>query len=314
MRAALALLAVVLASACGAAGKSGGHDAASTPDPAPHRSPSAAATPAAGPSQAPRVTKVLTIVEENHGTAAVTRGMPYLISLAHRYGHTTGYRALTHPSLPNYLALAGGSTFGVHDDASSSAHPIPGPSVFDAALQHHHTAAVYAESMSQPCDQASYGRYAARHNPWTYFTSQRPACLTHDLPAGTVRSGTFHDAVTSGRLPDVAMLIPDLCDDAHDCSLATADRWLRSWMALVQQGPDWRSGHLAVVITFDEAEGSGDTSSSVPTDVATPALHGKMVTAPLSHLSWSRWMTDLVGAAPLRDARTAPSLGRAFGL
>src|SRR3954449_9934084 len=83
------------------------------------------AAPEAG-ATTPRITKVLTIVEENHGTAATLRGMPYLASLASRYGHTTSYRNLTHPSLPNYLAMAGGSTFGVHDDAAPSSHHVPG--------------------------------------------------------------------------------------------------------------------------------------------------------------------------------------------
>ena len=38
--------------------------------------------------------------------------MPYLAGLAGEFGRTTAYRAVTHPSLPNYLAVAGGSTFG----------------------------------------------------------------------------------------------------------------------------------------------------------------------------------------------------------
>ena len=269
---------------------------------------------ATGHTAARRVTKVLTIVEENHGTAAVNRNMPYLTALGRRYGRTTNYRALTHPSLPNYLALAGGSTFGVHDDASSSTHPIAGPSVFDEALATHHTAAGYAESMSRPCGQVSSGRYAARHNPWTYFTGRRKVCLAHDVPAGTVRAGALHDAIISGRLPNVGMLIPDLCHDAHDCSLAIADSWLRSWMTLIAKSPDWRSGRLAVVVTFDEAEGGGNVSSGVLTVVASPALRSKVVTTALNHLSWSRWMSELVGATPLHGARTATSLGRTFGL
>ena len=57
--------------------------------------------------------------------------MPYLSSLARRYGRTTHYDAVTHPSLPNYLALAGGSTFGVRDDAYPSIHKVPGRSVLD---------------------------------------------------------------------------------------------------------------------------------------------------------------------------------------
>jgi len=69
-------------------------------------------TLAVGSSSGDRVTKVLTIVEENHGYDQMLAGMPNLKSLATRYGYATNYDALTHPSLPNYLELAAGPTFG----------------------------------------------------------------------------------------------------------------------------------------------------------------------------------------------------------
>jgi len=80
-------------------------------------------------------TKVLVIVEENHTETSALQQMPYLAALADAYGHTTDYQAVAHPSLPNYLALAGGSTFGVTDDNPPSSHPIAGDSVFDTALR-----------------------------------------------------------------------------------------------------------------------------------------------------------------------------------
>jgi acid phosphatase len=81
---------------------------------------------------------------------------------------------------------------------------------------------------------------------------------------------------------------------------------------LVLSGPDWKAGRLAVVVTFDEVGGSG--GGALLTVVVAPSLHGARVGTPLSHLSWCRWMTDLVGAAPLRDAARATSLGKAFHL
>jgi hypothetical protein len=262
----------------------------------------------------PRITKVLTVVEENHGLQSASRGMPYLASLAAAYGSTTGYGSLTHPSLPNYLAMAGGSTFGVQDDAGPSSHPLSGPSVFDVALSAGRTAATYAESMTRPCQTTSAGPYAVKHNPWAYFSDPGPrqACLGHDVPAGTPAGGALRSAIARGALPQVGLLVPDLCHDAHDCSLATADAWLRGWMQLLLAGPDYRAGRLAVVITFDEVDGGG--SGHLLTAVVAPALHRTVVDTSLSHLSWARWMTDLVGARPLRSAGGATSLGRAFGL
>ncbi|HEX5333456.1 MAG TPA: hypothetical protein VFW79_12505, partial [Cellulomonas sp.] len=97
------------------------------------------------------ITKVLTIVLENHGVAAVTAGMPKLMKLATTYGRTSLYSATTHPSLPNYLDLAAGSTFGVTDDSPPAAHPIQGPSVFDLARTSGRSARTYAEAMPAAC-------------------------------------------------------------------------------------------------------------------------------------------------------------------
>jgi hypothetical protein len=51
------------------------------------------------------VTKLLVVVEENHSLSQMHVGMPYTYSLAQRFGYATNYHAITHPSLPNYLAI-----------------------------------------------------------------------------------------------------------------------------------------------------------------------------------------------------------------
>jgi hypothetical protein len=256
--------------------------------PAPAGSSSVQSTAGTASRTPSRITKVLTVVEENHGLQSASRAMPYLASLAADFGSTTGYRSLTHPSLPNYLALAGGSPFGVHNDAPPSSHHLRGRSVS--------------------------GRYAVKHNPWAYFSdaASRRGCRSRDVPAGTPSAGILRTDIARGALPQVGLLVPDLCHDAHDCSLATADTWLRRWMQVILAGPDYRAGRLAVVITFDEVEGGG--GGPLLTAVVAPPLRHRVVNSSLNHLSWSRWMTDLVGAAPLRSAGTATSLGRAFGL
>jgi acid phosphatase len=165
---------------------------------------------------------------------------------------------------------------------------------------------------STHCRQSSGGSYAARHNPWVYFAQGRTACSRYDVDLGTPKAGALRTDVGYGRLPSVGLVVPNLCHDAHDCSLRTADTWLRQWVPLLQSGPDWRTGRLAVVITFDEVEGSG--TGTLLTVVLAPQLSHKVVATRLDHYSWCRWMTDAVGAAPLRSAAGATSLGRAFGL
>ena len=64
---------------------------------------------------ASRSSRIAVIVMENKEAPAVigSPAAPYATSLARRYGLATHSYAITHPSLPNYLALTSGSTDGI---------------------------------------------------------------------------------------------------------------------------------------------------------------------------------------------------------
>ena len=259
-------------------------------------------------------TKALVIVAENHSQRAALEQMPYLAGLAAEFGRTTDYRAVAHPSLPNYLAVAGGSTFGVSDDASPSSHPIEQASVFDAVIGAGGTAKTYAEAMPEPCALEPVGRYAVKHNPWAYFSSStsRENCGRFDVPAGDPGNGALRDDVDAGALPTVGLLVPDLCNDGHDCPLSTVDEWLRQWLPVIMGGPDYRAGDLALVVTFDEDDFTAD--NVVLTTVIAPSVAQVVAGAPLTHYSLSRYLAELGGASPLGEAAPATSLRSAFGL
>jgi acid phosphatase len=253
------------------------------------------------------VTKLLVVVVENHSLEQMQAGMPWLNGLAQRYGYAADYHAIRHPSLPNYLAIAGGSTFGVANDAPPAQHRLTAPSVFGRALLAHRTATTYAEGMGSNCQLVNHGRYAVRHNPWTYFRSEHALCLRNDVPLTRLRAD-----VTAGRLPNIGMVIPDVCNDAHNCSLSRADAWMRRVVGPVLNGPDFASGHLAVVVTADEDD--RHHGNRVLTVVAHPALHHQVVHAGLTHYALSRSYAEAAGIAPLLRGHGAPSLLRRFGL
>ncbi len=260
------------------------------------------------PSAAPRaVTKVLVVIEENHSLDQMREGMPYAYQLAERFGYATNYYAVSHPSLPNYLAITGGQTYGITDDAPPSAHPLRGPSVFGQAIALGRTARVYADGMPGNCATDTAGSYAVKHNPWAYFVSERASCQAYDLPLEAL--GTD---IERGRLPNVGMVVPDTCHDAHNCDLAVADAWFQRLMNQVFAGPDWASGHLAVVLTADEDDHNQD--NLVLTVVIHPSQRQNVVTQRLDHYSLARLYEDVVGAPHLANAATAPSLSAAFGL
>lgn len=293
----------------------GGTNSSDTPSPdfpsQPSTSTGSSAT-SAPPSSTPTATsagatKLLVFVIENHSLSEMQAQMPWTYRLGKKYGYATDFHAMTHPSLPNYLAIAGGSTFGIQDDDNPSAHPISGPSVFGEALAHGLTARVYADDMPAPCTLTTAGRYAVRHNPWTYFTSERSECQSFDT-----NLDRFPQDVRTGHLPDAGMVIPDVCDDAHNCPLSTADAFIRQGVGLAMSGPDFRSGRLAIVVTADEDDHS--QGNVILTILVHPSIRHEVVTSPLSHLSLSRLFGEVLGLPPLRDAATAPSMAKAFGL
>jgi hypothetical protein len=242
--------------------------------------------------------------------------MPNLAGWAATYGQSTNYFAIGHPSLPNYLAIWGGSTFGVTSDCSvgSPGCTPDAPSVWTQTLAAGGTAKAYQESMSTNCQTGGANDYAPRHGPWPYWTDsgERSACSAYDVPSGTTSSGALASDIDAGSLPVTGELTPNLCNDAHDCSLATADSWLGAWVPRLLAGPDFKAGRLSIVITFDEDDSS--QNNLVPLVVIDPRLSGVTVTGRYDHYSLTRWLDDNAGVALLRNAATAGDLRAAFGL
>ena len=242
--------------------------------------------------------------------------MPHLAVWADKFGQATNYSAVAHPSLPNYLAIWGGSTFGVTSDCSvGSAGCTPsGPSVFGQTLDAGKTATAYQESMTSNCQTSGGGGYAPRHGPWPYWqdSAERAGCTAHDVPSGTASSGALGDDINTGQLPITGEVTPNLCNDAHDCGLATFDGWLATWIPTLTAGPDYQSGDLTIIITFDEDDGSqNNTVAFIAID---PRLSAKTVTGTFNHYSLTKWLDDNAGVSELRNATTAPDLRAAFGL
>ena len=262
-------------------------------------------------AQVPSAQHVVLVIDENSSYSAVLGNMPWLVSKGNAYGYATHWTAATHPSLPNYLALAGGSTYGVTDDNAPSSHKISGQSIFGQALAAGKKAKVYADGMPSNCALTNGGtRYAVKHNPWAYYssTTERNACKTYDVPVTKLQTD-----ITNGTLPNAGMVIPNLCNDAHDCSLGTADSWFKAKMTAIMAGPDWKAGRLAVVLTADEDD--RNSGNRVLTVVIHPSQHNHVVSTSLTHYSLTRLYSQVLGRTTyLRSAASAPNMASAFGL
>jgi acid phosphatase len=294
----------VLVAGCSSAPVSASSTAAAASSTAAGLAPESAAGTAAGsPGVLGHVRKILVIMEENHSIQQIfPSGMPYLWSLAQRYAYATDWSDVAHPSLPNYLAIFGGSAFNDPKDCPpASGCSYPGPTVFGQALARGASAKAYEESMPQPCDAGFVGEYDVNHNPWAYFPSEASSCQAGDVPAGTPAGGALVGDVRAGALPDVGLITPNLLHDGHDGTPAQADAWLRSWIPVLMSGPDWRSGQLAVAVVFDE----GETTEQVPFVLLAPGLSGVKISAAANQYALTRLIDAVIGAPPLRQAGSA---------
>ncbi len=196
----------------------------------------------------PQLTHVALVVLENRSYDQVVNNseMPYYNSLLRRYGLATNYFATTHPSIGNYFMLTTGQIVTRNDSFSGTTAVN---SIVDVLTQAGKTWKAYAEGLpSVGYIGGSKGRYLKRHNPFAYFVSVQ-ASTTERL--NLVPASELSVDIAKNALPNFAFIIPDACNDAHDCSLATADRWLQQHIdPLITDSKFKQSGLL--IIVFDE--------------------------------------------------------------
>jgi phospholipase C len=270
--------------------------------------------PACGLRTGPPATyaHVIWIWMENHsyGEIVGSSAAPYINALAQGCGLATDYAAVTHPSLPNYIAATSGGTQGITDDAAPASHPLSAVSLFEQAAP----AGSYQESMPSNCLLTSSGTYAVKHNPEAYFTGVRTACATDNLPMGTTSSGAFLAALNGDALPRFSFVTPNLCNDMHDCSVTTGDNWLKAWVPKILASPSYKAGNTVLVLTWDEDDNSA--GNRIPLIVVSPyTVPGTRTAVAFTHYSLLRTTEQLLGITTfLGNAATAASMRSAFGL
>jgi phosphatidylinositol-3-phosphatase len=257
---------------------------------------------------APHYAHVVWIWMENkpYGSVIGQPSAPYENGLAKQCGQAMNYHGITHPSLPNYLAATGGSTFGVTDDASPSAHQIGADSIFGQLTGAAGSWRSYQESMPSNCDLSPSGGYAVKHNPAAYFTAIRAACATFDVAL----EGNLERDIAAGALSSFSFVTPNLCNDTHDCSVRTGDEWLATWIPRIVGGSNYRAGNTLIVLTWDEGVGSGNLIPTMVVAPSVPAGTGSGVR--FDHYSLLKTTEELLGLPALGAAAAAPSMRAAF--
>jgi phosphatidylinositol-3-phosphatase len=249
------------------------------------------ASASASPSPTPAAKHVFVIVLENT-SYQLALGQPYIASLAQQYAVATNYHSVANPSLPNYLAMTSGSTWGIRDDGYHrlSAGGV-GSQLTDAGISWK----AYMEGFTGDCFNSPYP-YALKHNPFAYYGGTCPANVVPMTDLATD---------LNGDTPQLSWITPGLCNDGHDCGIRTADQWLSQVVPQITSSPAWRQDGV-LFIAWDE---SSAADGRVALLVVTPSLRGQIAT-PLDHYSLSATISDQLGVPRLGEAQQAASLSQ----
>jgi phosphatidylinositol-3-phosphatase len=221
-------------------------------------SPTATALPTLTPTVTPRPLvpnfgHIAIIMFENKefGSVIGNPQMPIYNQLAREYTLLTQYYAIMHPSLPNYIALMGGDTFGI--DTNCNDCFIDAPSLPDLIEASGRTWKTYQEDMPEPCFLGSTHLYAQKHNPFIYFD---PIRLNPERCARTVVPLTaLQTDIAANALPNFMFIKPNICNDSHDCPLSVSDAWLSKLLATLIPALDATGQSYFVAMLFEEGQG-----------------------------------------------------------
>jgi phosphatidylinositol-3-phosphatase len=267
------------------------------------------------PSVLPDFKHVFIIVLENKSYDKVvnSKETPYLGSLARQYGLATNYYGVTHPSLPNYLALTGGSTFNITTDCIDCT--VAQPNLVDQLEQAGKSWKAYMESMPSPCFVGDAGPlYRQKHNPFIYYDSVR---TNPDRCNKIVPFTQFAADLQASALPDFVWITPNMCADTHDCPLESGDGWLKTWVPQVLASPAWKDDGV-LFITFDEGDHSEDDSTigqggHIATLAISPlAKPGYRSPVAFNHYSLLRTLEDAWHMPALGEAEYAHAMADFF--
>lgn len=283
------------------------------------RLPSPTSTPLPTPTVRPLVPNfkhIIMIVFENHEYDLVVgnSSMPSYNQFASENTLLSQYYAITHPSLPNYLAIFGGDTFGITTDCEKCF--VSAPNLADQIEASGRTWRAYFQDMPHPCFVMDTAIYVQKHNPFMYFDSIRldpTRCNRSVVPFGQLQTD-----LAAGSLPDFVYIMPNSCvstDDIYsnpDCNLSLADGWLGGVMGMLLDylKPRATTEPYLIILTWDEGQGShsccglpAQAGGRVPTVLISPlAKSGFRDATPYTHYSLLRtietaWGLPLLGHA-----------------
>lgn len=268
------------------------------------------ASAAGGRAGVPRFAHVFEVVMENLGYS-MALGTAGFSALARHFASATDYWAVAHPSLPNYLALTSGGTWGITSDCTSCY--VSRANLGSQLSAAHISWGAYLEGLPSTCYLGPYagGGYAGKHDPWRYYDNIRAsrALCSHLRPyprLAPLLSGP------GAKVPAFVWITPNICNDGHDCPPSVAATWLQGLVASVTASVAWRD-HGVLFVTWDESESGGARGGQVLTLVISPDVAaGRRVGTYYTCYSLLATIEDAFGLPLLGHAASATPMAALF--
>jgi phospholipase C len=197
---------------------------------------------------------ILIFENKEYGTIIGNKSLPNFNHYAQTYTLLNAHYAITHPSLPNYLALIGGDTFGITSNCNDCY--LDAASLPDLIEASGRTWRTYQERMPSVCYLGDAFKYAQKHNPFIYFTPVREN--SERCQNGIVPLTQLDSDLAAKTLPNFIFITPDLCNSAHDsqdCPPRIADAWLGTMVPKLQGYLDGDGQPYLIILTWDEGQG-----------------------------------------------------------
>lgn len=199
----------------------------------------------------PNFDHVVIMVFENKEYESVigNSDAPVINQLAQDNTLFTAFHAPTHPSLPNYIALIGGDTYGYTTNCTDC--PVTATNLADLLERSGKSWMTYQESMPKDCAHFDIkGQYVAKHNPFLYFTSivnDKERCQAH-----VEELSSLPEDEAENKLADFIFITPNLCNTGHDCGIDKTDAWVMETLPPLITALQQESDNYLIILTWDE--------------------------------------------------------------
>lgn len=239
---------------------------------------------------------------ENYAYSQVvgSSAAPYINSMASNHLLFTNSHAITHPSEPNYMALFAGTTEGLTSDACPVNYS--GSNLASELHAAGRTFELFAEQL--PSDDST-SCYAAADSSvasgYLYWRKHDPAA-NFPFVSGTETQPWSGTSTNFGNA-DVSFIVPNICDDMHDCGVAAGDAWASKNIPAIES---YNAAHNGLLIfTFDEAE--YDSTNHIVTIFDGLGLHGQS-SQNINHYNVLRYIEDTFGLPALGNSASASAI------